>query len=303
MLRFVRKLIKRDKKSKVPYPVSVENDMSKAFVYGETRWSWKTIVYSGVACDSQDRVYIVRRTHLPAILVFDSEGNFLRSFGENLFSVPHGIWMSPDDILYCTDIGNHTVTKLTLEGKVLMTLGTKGKPGRPGEPFNQPTRAVESPSGDIFVSDGYGQQRVHRFAKDGTHILSWGSKGIGPGQFALPHSIWADSRERVYVADRMNGRIEIFNPKGEFLDQWIGLAYPNEIYIDKNNTVYVAESGLGTGEPEFVDAGRVSVLNAKGEVQARLRSRISHGIWVDSKGDIYVTNLVLGITKHVRKTA
>ena len=276
--------------------------MSKAFAYGETRWSWKTIVYSGVACDSQDRVYIVRRTHLPAILVFDSDGNFLRSFGESLFSVPHGIWMSPSDILYCTDIGNHTVTKLSLDGEVLMTLGTKGKPGKPGDPFNQPTRAVESPSGDIFVSDGYGQQRVHRFTKDGTHIHSWGSKGIGPGQFALPHSIWVDRQERVYVADRMNGRLEIFSHKGEFIDQWVGLHYPNEIYIDKENTIYVAESGLGTGEPEFVDAGRVSILNAKGEAQARIRSRISHGIWVDSKGDIYVTNLVLGITKHVKKT-
>ena len=209
--------------------------------------------------------------------------------------------MSPDDKLYCTDIGNHTVTKLSLDGQVLMTLGTKGKTGKPGEPFNQPTRAVESPSGDIFVSDGYGQQRVHRFARDGTHLISWGSKGIGPGQFALPHSIWVDRDERVYVADRMNGRIEIFNPKGEFLDQWVGLAYPNEIYIDKNSMIYVAESGLGTGEPEFLDAGRLSILNAKGEVQARIRSRISHGIWVDSKGDIYVTNLVLGITKHIRK--
>jgi DNA-binding beta-propeller fold protein YncE len=108
--------------------------------------------------------------------------------------------------------------------------------------------------------------------------------------------------ERVYVADRMNGRIEIFNTDGEFLDQWVGLMYPNEIYIDKNNMVYVAESGLGTGEPKFLDAGRVSILNANGEGQARLRSRISHGIWVDSKGDIYVTNLVLGITKHVRQT-
>jgi DNA-binding beta-propeller fold protein YncE len=129
-----------------------------------------------------------------------------------------------------------------------------------------------------------------------------GSKGKDPGQFSLPHSIWVDNDEQVYVADRMNGRIEIFNTDGEFLDQWVGLMYPNEIFIDKNNTVYVAESGLGTGQPEFLDAGRVSILNAKGEGQARLRSRISHGIWVDSKGDIYVTNLVLGITKHVKQT-
>ena len=282
---------------------SGEEDLSSSpFAYEETRWSWKTIVYSGVACDSQDRVYIVRRTHLPAILVFDREANFIRSFGEELFSVPHGIWMSPDDILYCTDIGNHTVTKLSLDGKVLMTLGTKDKPGSPGEPFNQPTRAVESPNGDIYVSDGYGQQRVHRFSKDGRFIQSWGSKGIGPGQFALPHSIWVDRQERVYVADRMNGRIEIFDKEGKFLDQWVGLMYPNEIFIDGSNNVYVAESGLGTGEPEFVDAGRVTVLNSDGKLMARIRSRISHGIWVDSRGDIYVTNLPLGITKHVKKT-
>ncbi len=277
--------------------------MSTAFVYKETLWSWRALVYSGVACDSQDRVYIIRRTPLPAILVFDSMGNFLRSFGEDLFAVPHGIWMSPEDTLYCTDMGNHTVTKLSLEGEVLLTLGTKGKPGTPGEPFNQPTRAVESPSGDIFVSDGYGQQRVHKFAPDGTHLLSWGSQGSGPGQFTLPHSIWVDREDRVYVADRMNGRLQLFTSEGAFLDQWIGLAYPNEIFIDQSGTIYVAESGLGTEAPEFVDAGRVSILNSKGEAQARLRSRMSHGIWVDSTGDIYVTNLVLGITKHVRHTA
>jgi len=276
--------------------------MSSKFVYAESGWNWRTIVYSGVACDSQDRVYVHRRTHVPAILVFERDGTFLRSFGEDLFTLPHGIWISPNDALYCTDIVHHTVTKLSLDGEVLMTLGTKGQSGKPGAPFNQPTRAVESPSGDIFVSDGYGQQRVHRFAADGTHLLSWGSKGIGTDQFILPHSIWVDDAERVYVADRMNGRITIFDVEGRFLDQWIGLSYPNEIYIDKEHNVYVAESGLGVGEPAFLDAGRISILNAKGEPQARLRSRISHGIWVDSHGDIYATNLILGITKHVRQT-
>lgn len=257
--------------------------MCDEFVYRETRWSWKALVYSGVACDSQDRVYIFRRTHLPAILVFDSGGNFLRTFAKDLFVMPHGIWISPDDHLYCTDIGNHTVTKLSLGGEVLMTLGTKGKTVKLGEPFNMPTRAVESSSGNIFVSDGYGQQRVHKFAQDGTLLLSWGSKGKGPGQFALPHSIWVDHEERVYVPDRTNGRIEIFNSEGEFIDQWIGFAYPNDVYIDKNNTIYIAESGLGTGEPEFIDAGCVTILNAKSDVKARFRNRISHGIWVTRK--------------------
>jgi len=280
----------------------VEQHMSSTFVYSETGWSWRALVYSGVACDSQDRVYVHRRTPVPAILVFERDSTFLRSFGEGLFASPHGIWISPDDTLYCTDTVHHTVTKLSLDGEVLLTLGTKGQPGPPGAPFNQPTRAVESPSGDIFVSDGYGQERVHRFAADGTHLLSWGSKGIGLDQFALPHSIWVDRKDRVYVADRMNGRITIFSTEGTFLDQWIGLMYPNEIYIDKDDTVYVAESGLGTEAPQFLDAGRISILNAKGEPQARLRSRMSHGIWVDSYGDIYATNLILGITKHARKT-
>ncbi len=275
--------------------------MSTTFQYTETRWNWRAIVYSGVACDSQDRVYIHRRTHVPAILVFDRDGTFLRSFGEDLFANPHGIWISPDDILYCTDTEHHTVTKLSLDGEVLLTLGTKGKPGKPGEPFNRPTRAVESPSGDIFVSDGYGQQRVHKFAADGTHLLSWGSKGTGPDQFALPHSIWVDLEERVYVADRWNGRIAIFNTNGQCLDQWIGLMYPNEIYIDHDRNVYVAEAGLGSGDPAFIDAGRISIFNAKGEAQTRLRTRMSHGIWVDSQGDIYVTNLVLGVTKYVKQ--
>jgi len=172
--------------------------------------------------------------------------------------------MSPDDIQYCTDMGNHTVMKLSLEGEVLMTLCTKGKTGNPREPFNRPTSVAESPSGDIFVSDGYGQQRIHKFSKDGELLLSWGSKGTGPGQFALPHNVCVDSKGRVYVADRTNGRIEIFNSEGGFLDQWMGFASPNKVYVDKNNMIYVAESGLGTSEPEFIDAGQTSILKTKG---------------------------------------
>jgi hypothetical protein len=111
--------------------MSVVELLSKTFVY-ETQLSWKSMVYSGVACDSQDRTYIVRRTHVPAILVFDSDGNYVKSFGEDLFTVPHGIWISPNDELYCTDIADHTVTKLSLDGNVLMTLGTKNKLDKTG---------------------------------------------------------------------------------------------------------------------------------------------------------------------------
>jgi len=110
---------------------------------------------SGVACDSQDRVYVFNRSPQPAMLVFDSDGNFLTSWGEDIFKSPHGIWISKDDQAYCTDTDDHTVRKLSLDGEVLMTLGTEGQPGEPGAPFNRPTCAVVAPSGAIYVSDGW----------------------------------------------------------------------------------------------------------------------------------------------------
>jgi len=253
-------------------------------------WLWKVYAVPGVACDSQDRVYVVRRAHQPAILIFDSEGNFLTSWGEDIFEEPHGIWISRDDHIYIADTKDHTVRKLSLEGKVIMTLGRKGKPGKPGEPFNRPTRAVESPSGEIFVSDGYGQQRVHKFGPDGTLLLSWGSKGKSPSQFDLPHSIWVDRQERVYVPDRPNNRIEIFTPEGEFMEQWTDLISPNELFINANNIVYVTE---GTAQ-------RISILTLEGKLLTRIRSRSPHGIWVDSEGAIYSAELILGLQKFVR---
>jgi len=266
------------------------------YTYEEAEeWPWKIYAVPGIACDSQDRVYIVRRTHQPAVLVFDSEGNFLTSWGEDIFEAPHGIWISPDDYMYVTDTKDHTVRKLSLEGEVLMTLGTKGKPGKPGEPFNRPTRAVESPSGEIYVSDGYGQQRVHKFAPDGTLLLSWGSVGNGLGQFNLPHSIWVDRQERVYVPDRPNNRIEIFTSEGKFVEQWTNLISPNEIFIDANNIVYVTCS-TAEGVPG------VSILTLEGKVLTHFQCRSPHGIWVDSKGAIYVAELILGTQKFVRKT-
>lgn len=245
---------------------------------------------SGMACDSQDRVYVFNRSPQPAVLVFDREGNFLKSWGEDIFTSPHGIWISPDDQIYCTDTEDHTVRILSLDGEILMTLGTEGKPGEPDMPFNKPTRAVLGPSGDIYVSDGYGQSRVHRFSKDGKLIRSWGEPGKGPGQFNLPHNIWVDPRERALVVDRGNRRVQVFNSDGEYLAEWPDLLSPNEIYIDEDETVYIAEAGQ-----------RISIMNLKGEVIVRWGEKGNspgqfsdspHGIWVDSYGDIYVSEVV-----------
>ena len=127
---------------------------------------------SAVACDSQDRVYVFNRSPNPAMLVFERDGRFIGSWGEDLFKAPHGIWISPDDEIYTTDTEDHTVRRFSLSGELLQTWGTVDEPGPPGQPFNQPTRAVLSQSGEMYVSDGYGQSRVHRMTLDGEAIVS-----------------------------------------------------------------------------------------------------------------------------------
>src|SRR5579884_470502 len=165
---------------------------------------------SGVACDSEDRVYVFNRLPEPRIIVLDRDGRLQDEWGAGQFKHPHGIWMSPHNELYLTDRDTHLVTRWSRDGKLLQSWGTPNQPGPPGQPFNQPTRAVVAPDGEMYVSDGYGQRRVHRFSADGKLKASWGEEGTGPGQFALPHDVWVDPRDRVLVCDRENQRVQHF---------------------------------------------------------------------------------------------
>ena len=167
-------------------------------------------VVSSAAVDSQDNVYVFQRTPEGLIIVFDRQGNFLRSWGAGTFVEAHGIWIGPDDTIYTADSLDHTVRRFTSDGELIWTLGTPGQTGNPGSPFNRPTWAVVAPSGDLYVSDGYGQNRWHRFDSDRRLLDSWGETGSGPGQFLLPHAVWVDRNNRVYVLDRANLRIQIF---------------------------------------------------------------------------------------------
>ena len=232
----------------------------------------------------------------------------------------HGITIGPDDAVYCTDDGNHTVRKFSTDGKLLMTLGTPNQPSdtgyngsnldtitHAGPPFNRPTNLAVAPNGELYISDGYGNARVHRYSPDGDLLQSWGEPGAGPGQFNLPHGIAVDRAGRVFVADRENDRIQIFSPDGEFLDQWTDVQRPTQIVIDAEGRLYVSELWWHVGQKSYRHGaihqelpGRLSILDADGRVISRWGGAEAcapgnfvapHGLCVDSRGDIYVAEV------------
>jgi DNA-binding beta-propeller fold protein YncE len=177
-----------------------------------------------------------------------------------MFARPHGTTVGPDDSVYCTDDMGHTVRKFSPDGEPLLTLGTRTRPSDTGAtsidfrrikyagpPFHYPTNLAVARSGNLYITDGYGNARVHAFSPDGVLLFSWGSPGSGPGQFHVPHGIAIDREGVVYVADRENGRIQLFTPEGEFLDEWPGLARPAQVFIDRGGRFYVAELGYRAG--------------------------------------------------------
>ncbi len=246
---------------------------------------------SRVATNSQDRVYVFQRKN-PPVVVFDRDGNYLAAWGTGEVTDPHGLKII-DDVVYTTDRSDSVAKSFTLDGQPLLALGTRGQHSdtgctgapwlaqRAAGPFNHPTEMIAHPNGDIYVTDGYRNSRVHRFTHDGTLITSWGTPGNAPGEFHLPHSIAFDADGTLYVADRANKRIQIFSPDGDFLGQWTGMGGPNDITRGKDGTFTIAEQEDGD-KPAYV-----CVRDAKGNVLVRLESRHVHGVGVDSRGDIY----------------
>ena len=271
--------------------------------WGRLPDGWSLNEVGGLAVDARDRVYVFNRGEHPMV-VFDRDGNFVTAWGEGVFKRPHAVSMAPDDTVLCTDDGDHTVRKCTLEGKVLMTIGTPNqpKPYMSGLPFCRCTHTACAPNGDIFVSDGYGNARVHKYTADGRHIKSWGSPGTGPGQFSLPHNITCDADGWVYVADRELHRIQVFDSDGNYETQWNNLHRPSALFMPKGLCpyCYVGEGGPSMSVIRKVPnlGGRVSILDGKGNSLAQLGAAHTgngagefmspHGIAVDSQGSIYV---------------
>lgn len=262
---------------------------------------------TAVAVDSADNVYVFNRGTHPMI-VFDRDGNILQTWGDGVFTNPHAVTIGPDESVYCVDNGDHTVRKFTTEGKLTMTLGTPGDSAPPmsGDPFCKPTHlAVDPRNGDLYVADGYCNASVHKYTPDGKYLFSWGESGTDAGQFNIVHNIAVDADGWVYVADRENQRIQIFDDKGRFETQWINLSRAACVTVVDNDQrlVYVGEYHCGI-DTNWMGTGlgpRVSVMDGNGNVLARVgeqtygdepgRFYSPHGIAVDSRGDIYVAEV------------
>jgi DNA-binding beta-propeller fold protein YncE len=266
----------------------------------------KLLECPGVAVDAEDRVFILTRGEHP-IMVFDREGNFIRSFGEGLFSDnrTHGLYYSPaDGTLLAADDGIHTIQKFTPDGEKVMEIGERNHPSPrwSGQPFNRPTSAaIRHSNGDIYISDGYGNSKIHVYTSDGQYKFSWGEPGIDAGQFIRPHNIVFDDQERVYVVDRECHRIQIFDPEGTFITMWSNIHRPDSmvlwqdhVYIGELNGMGGVDDAPGLGHRVSIydlDGNRVCMFGDKEEGEGPGQFIAPHGIAVDSHGDIYVSEV------------
>jgi hypothetical protein len=292
---------------------------------------WPLEDIAGVCTDADDNVFVYARGEHP-VSIYSKDGEFLASWGEgrpSQFSVrSHGAFMSGGGDLFLVDDGLGRVARYSLDGKLLATIGPVGvvsdtghRPGvegsvtQGGPPYNKPTNLSVGPRGDLYVSDGYGNARVHRFDPEGTLLQSWGQPGPGPGQFRTPHGLRAHRDGRVFVADRQNDRIQIFSAEGEYLTEWTDVQRPQDIYIDEDDLVYVAELSWFPGEhssrlgavTELLPA-RLSIYDIEGNLLLRWADpdptkhgyfTAPHGIWVDNEGSIYLAE-VAGIWSIAR---
>jgi hypothetical protein len=260
-----------------------------------------------VVDDDADRVYIFTRWKHP-VMIFDRSGRYVSSWGSELFTMPHGITLGPDRHLYCVDAFGHCVRKCTLDGEVVQTWGTPDRSSGhySGKPFNGPTKVAFAPTtGDMYVSDGYGNARVHKYSAGGEYLFSWGEPGQAPGQFNLVHSVQTDRDGLVYVSSREGQRVQVFDSDGIYLREWLGVHRPNGFIISAagrdRELCYIGEAGAGFGENKgirgFGDC--LAIFDLEGNCLTRLYHDLPimqgpHGIGIDAEGNLYLTQVMWG---------
>jgi len=279
-------------------------------------WEWNHVV--GVAIDSRDNIFAYNRSNHPMI-VLNKDGDIIDSWALENFSSAHHVEIGPDDSVWTTDVGNHTVRKWTSDGNLLLTLGSPDNPApdQSGEPFNRPTDIAFGLDGSLYVSDGYGNSKIHHFTPEGKLIRSWGERGTGPGQFMVPHSVAVDPTGLVYVCDRENSRIQIFTSDGQYVSQWRGVHRPNQIVPSSDGTMVVAELGykigLMDGAPEVNEVSHnsgVKIMTKTGQWLGGWGASTgidgdflaAHAVGIDSDRSLYVGETLDGarLQKFVR---
>lgn len=266
---------------------------------------------TGVDLDPRGNVYVFHRASrvwsvdpaLPLIAestveVFNqATGRHIRSWGENLFLMPHGLTIDREGNIWLTDVLLHQVFKFSPSGELLMSLGEARVPGADRTHFSLPTDVAVLSDGSFYVSDGYGNSRVVKFSPNGEFQFEWGSKGTGPGEFDLPHAIDVDDAGRVYVADRENARVQVFDGRGSFLTEWRGadLGRPYSVAVSGNRAVVVD----GGDQPEEgPDRGGAAELDLDGRILDQFGAfgnqdgqfRLAHDVAIASDGSIFIVD-------------
>ena len=283
----------------VPWPLPAET-----LIGTPSPWHFGEVV--AAATTNEGNILVFHRGAHP-IMEFDPRGTFLRSWGDGMISEgkvtrvepenrapgasgysavygppgcyscgAHSIRLDPEGNVWIVDAGAHAVYKMDADGRVILQLGVKGESGVDSEHFNLPTDVAFAPNGDIYVSDGYAGARVVKFSAAGKYLLQWGKRGTGPGEFGLPHNLAVDARGRVYVTDRDNRRIQVFDPEGKFLDQWRDVGGVSTLFITKDQHIWT---------------GGV-LRNLKGDIVAKLPGNPGgHGTTVTVAGDVFIAQL------------
>ena len=292
--------------------------LPEGFVFGQV---------SGVALDSHGHLFVFHRANhpwldapgttvieAPPLLRLDAAtGEMQASLGAGRFVVPHGLRVDGADHLWVTDVGTHEALELDHEGQVLRRFGVAGQAGDDASHFNMPTDVAVAADGSFYVSDGYGNARVVRYAGDGTRLGDFGTRGTAPGQFDVPHSVALDAQGRVYVADRGNARIQRFDAKGKLLDVWQSdaLGRPWALTIAPDGAVFVVDGGDQNPLPP--DRGRILRLDPDGQVLEKWSSfgnyagqiYWGHAIAVGGDGAVFVGDVRFGmrVQKFTRQAA
>lgn len=246
---------------------------------------------SQIAVDAEGRVYAVQRV-APAVLVFAPDGTLEHSWHHEKLPNVHGVAVSPDGHVFITSFDGHQVLKFTRRGDLVLEIGEFNNPTWQ-EPFNHPTDVAVAADGEIYVTDGYANARVHRFSADGKLIQSWGEQGTGPGQFNVPHALWITTDNRVVVLDRDNDRIQVFSRDGELLDIWTGFTRPMDIWGNAEDELFVSDQ-----------TPRILRLSPQGKVVGIFRNLAPspHGLYGDRTGNLFVADLnPNSVTKYARR--